>query len=303
VCLLLIIISIANYSCSNSLKQNVEKGYFPSGNIEYEKIYSKKNVLKEAKYYYDTIGKKIKKKYHRKKEYDSVFLYYKNGIVYEEGKQKNNGLKYGNWNRYTIDSFLSDTREYFIIKNESILNRKFYYNKQEDTVWYAKKFNRYNQEEFLKDTLNYRNSTMNLFDFYHSDTIFINEPFTASIRCNSPLAREYNSEIMMLLAKETANFNENFSNESEVKLDTFYSLNIDETNRVNFPDANFNYVAVFGRWFKSPGEKLLRGYMREYFERNPTENDSIVRGERRVYFEKKIFVKDTLPARPPLDEV
>ncbi len=281
------------HSCVHNNEQETQKNYYSSGNIKLEKIYENNN-LKLMKYYYDLGDRRLKKIVYRKGDYDSIINYYKNQNIYQKGNQNFKGLKYGNWYKYTKEGYLSVAREYFIIKNKSILNRTFYYNKKGDTVWYAKEFNRYNQEEFASDTLTYRNSTMILFNFYpNKDTINIGEPFAASVRCNSPLARNYNSEIEMLLAKEDANYNKEFSNENEVKFDTFPNLLYDGVNREYFPNANPRYVAVFGRWFDTPGKKILRGYMREYFSRKPTATDSIIKGERKVYFEKTIFVKDT----------
>ncbi len=173
---------------------------------------------------------------------------------------------------------------------------KFYLTKKGDTAWYAKKFNSYKQKEFVDDTLSSRNSNMTLFNIQSEDTISINEPFAAYVSHFTPLLRSKNSEIVMYLGKEGDNFNDNFSNEDQVKLDTFPNLKLDTTNKTNFERSGHEeqYTAVFGRWFKTPGEKILRGYMKEFFERDPTEDDSIIKGEHRVYFEKKIFVKDTV---------
>ncbi len=285
------IIFIGVISCSDD---NSNKKFYESGNLKTQ-YYLEYNDTIKIEHYYDEDGLKIFKEIKGYQNNDSIKVFYKNGNLFKKGIVTKEGVKKGNWLRYTKEGFLSDIREYYVIKDKSIINRQFFLTKKGDTTWYAKKFNTYDQEDFKGDTLSSRNSTMNLFDFYSKDTIMISEPFSASIRCNSPLARKYNSEIIMLIAKEESNFNENFSNVNEVVLDTFLNLKHDTKNQVNFPEGtNHQYVAVFGRWFKTPGEKILRGYMKEYFERDPTINDSIIKGERKVYFEKRIYVKDTL---------
>ncbi|MBC7607551.1 MAG: hypothetical protein H7199_11450 [Burkholderiales bacterium] len=288
---ILVVLSLSIMCSCN--KKNKEY-YYPSHNIKYSEEYNKSGELKKINTYYDTIGNL---KYHmlfRKNDHDSIIYYYKNGKIYKTGLQDFKAKKYGNWYLYTREGYLSEIREYFIIENNYILNRNWYLGKKKDTLWYAKKSNRYNQKEFVNDTLECRNSSMINFDFYCKDTISISEPFAAAVRCNSPLLREYNSQIIMVLGKENHNFNKTFSNEKDVKLDTFYNLNKDKINRVNFPKANRNYVVAFGRWFDKPGKKILRGYMIEFFKRKPTLEDNNVKGETKVYFEKIIYVKDTV---------
>ncbi len=287
-----ILIILLSFLILNCKKESDDYNkYYKSNNIALKTFFDSKNKFTKSIQYYDTLGKLEYKIIYRKKEYDSIVYKYKNKITYKSGLQDFKGPKFGNWNRYTSDGLLSETREYFIIGKDYLLNRQWYFDKTGDTLWYANKFNRYNQKEFSNDTLDSRNSSMIRFDFYSKDTISITEPFAASVICNSPLLREYNSQIIMLLGKENQNFNKTFSNEKEVKLDTFYNLNLDKVNRKNFVKANPNYVAAFGRWFDKPGKKVLLGYMLEYYDRKPTTKDSSIRGERKVYFEKEIFVK------------
>jgi hypothetical protein len=85
------------------------------------------------------------------------------------------------------------------------------------------------------------------------------------------------------------NFNADFSNFPEVEKDTFYSLKKDVGNQRYFPDDDPNSTVVFGTWFKTPGKKILRGYLSEYYR------DSKKRiQEKRIFFEKNVFVKDSL---------
>ncbi len=287
--ILIIIISLLLLNCKKENDDAIR--YYKSKNIALKIFFDSKNKFSKSIQYYDTVGNLEYKIVYRKKEYDSIVYKYKNKLTYKKGLQDFKGRKFGNWNRYTNNGLLSETREYFIIENDYLINRQWYFDKKGDTLWFAKKFNRYNQKEFSNDTLASRNSSMIRFKIYSKDTIDIDEPFAACVICNSPLLREYNSQIIMLLGKENQNFNKTFSNVREVKLDTFHNLNLDKINRKNFVKANPNYVAAFGRWFDKPGKKVLRGYMLEYYDRKPTAKDSSIRGERKVYFEKEIFVK------------
>lgn len=288
----LIIISIVLVSCNNQYKE-----FYDSGNLK-TKYYLKNNDTVKIEHFYDEKNLKILKEIKGFEECDSVKYFYKNNNIFKKGIVDKNGLKKGNWFRYTKEGYLSDVREYMIIKEESIINRKFYFTKEGDTAWYRQKFNLYNQKEFINDTLKLvsKNSDMTIFKFQSKDTISLSEPFAAYVSHYTPSLRKYNSESMVLMAKDKLNFNEYFSNENEVKLDTFRCVKYDKINRPNFETTGLelNYVVVFGRWFKTPGEKLLRGYMREYFEREPTEDDDSIKGEYRVYFEKEIYVKDTI---------
>ncbi|HEX8576340.1 MAG TPA: hypothetical protein VF677_08610 [Flavobacterium sp.] len=281
---IMVIIFLVLFSC----KKSSLKKYYPSGNLKYTEKHVGENKV-ETIFYYDEVGELVYKKIYHLTDFDSLNFYYKNGVLYKNGKQDKRGLKYGNWDRYTLEGLISETREYYIIKDDYVLNRQWYYSKSGDTLWYANKFNRYNQKEFANDTLASRNSTMIRFDFYSKDTLNINEPFAASVICNSPLGRKYNSQIMMLLGNEEKNFDKYFSNDKEVQLDTFHNILIDKKNRVNFPDLkteNYRYIAVFGKFFKKPGKKILRGYMLEYF----TIPKNKLRSERKVYFEKEVYV-------------
>lgn len=286
--LYLIIVFKFTSSCNHV---DEHKTYYTSGNLKSEIILE--NKLECLNIYYDTINRVLfQKKYHFP-EYDSVIFYYKNGNIFKNGNMRLDGKKFGKWLFYTIDGEQSEIREYFYVKGQTILNRNWFIDKSGDTLWISKERNAYKQKEFTGDTLISKNSTMVLFDFFSKDTINIDEPFAASVRCNSPLGRDYNSQIVMLLAKEKYNFNDDFSNEDNVKLDTFPNLLNDKDNWENFPSSTSEqkrYISVFGRWFDKPGKKILRGYMLESFKIKRVDGQ-YDKASRRVYFEKQVYVK------------
>jgi hypothetical protein len=250
-------------------------------------------------YYYDVSGNKKIKEFYHKNNYDSLVYYYDSGKVFKTGTQDLEHNLYGKWNHYTREGFLSDTKEYFVLNNElfkgSILNQKWYYNQKGDTMFYGNnRFNVYKQKEFESESQGEKTSRFIRFYFSAIDTISISEPFTGFAEDGFPAWGLANSESYIVLAKEKFNFNKDFSNESSVKLDTFVCIEKDKVNKDNFPNCDQRHSVAFGRWFDTPGKKILRGYMMEYYKRKPTPNDSIVKYEKRTYFEKVIYVKDTV---------
>ncbi len=248
-------------------------------------------------HYYDLPNEKEKQLIFHKTNYDSIIYYYDNGRVFKTGKKDLNGNLYDKWNYYTKDGFLSDTREYFLLNNKFNkgyrLNQIWYFNQKGDTMYYGNNsFNKYNQKDFFESQKNLKRSIFIRFDLYpKEDTLNITEPFRGYAEDGFPFWTNNNSECYIVLAKEKYNFNKDFSNEEQVKLDTFFCLEKDKVNKKAFHNANQKHTVVFGRWFDNPGKKILRGYMVEFYRKKSTLNDSIVKQERRTYFEKTIYVK------------
>jgi len=96
------------------------------------------------------------------------------------------------------------------------------------------------------------------------------------------------SETYAVIPKGIDNYNEYFSNESKIELDTFYSLIKDTKNQKWFKDEpdEFPYIIALGKKGMQPGDNVIRGIIIEYYY---DENNSEV--AHRKYFEKKIFVK------------
>jgi len=241
--------------------------------------------------FYPIDSSKVYKKSVKKTEYDSVFFYYKNGNIFKKGKSKKNGKPFGIWNLYSKNGKLREIREWFVINKHSRINRVWFLNKKGDTISWRNQDSIFKQEEFINDTLGIRSTSYNVIQF-RKDTIEFNESMKAYAYLGSPVIREKNSQLIVLIGKSKNNFNSNFSNENEVKLDTFYNLTIDKANQKWFKNVEQKYFTVFGYYFKSPGEKTIRGYMLEYAVGN-FENgiDSMTS---KTYFEKLIYVKDSI---------
>ena len=248
-------------------------------------------LTNETVEFYPTESNRVYRKLIQKTEFDSLFYYYKNGNIFKKGKSRKNGKPFWIWNLYSKTSELREIREWFIINGHSRINRVWFLNKKGDTIPWRNEDSIYKQKEFINDTLGIRSTSYNVIHF-RKDTVEFNESMKAIAYLGSPLISEKNSQLMVIIGKSKNNFNFDFSNENEVKLDTFYNLTIDKVNQKWFENVNQKYFTTFGYYFESPGEKIIRGYLLEYalgdFE---NEIDSLTS---KTYFEKLIYVKDSI---------
>ena len=205
-------------------KKQEDKTFFNSGNLKELKKYDSKGILKEEVYYYDIKDRKIYKSYFHKNTYDSLVYYYRNGKVFRNGKSDKKGNLFGKWNYYNIAGYLSDTREFFIINDDYKLNQLWYFNKKGDTIINANpKFNVYQQKEFASSKVSESSIFLNFSYYPKSDTIKVNENLSIDVEDLYPFWATKNSEEFMVIAKQKNNFNSNFSNINQVKLDTVYN--------------------------------------------------------------------------------
>jgi hypothetical protein len=239
--------------------------------------------------YYHNNPKIIFKKIIHKDDFDSVFYFYDNGHLFKEGKQDKNDREFGIWKLYDKDSHLREIREWFITAGKSRINRAWFLNKKGDTLAGRYDNNIFAQKEFKNDTLGFRNSSYNTFKFLTSDTIKVSQYYYAFANCGSPVLRDYNSKVMIIV-DNTNTLKDDFSNLKNVKVDTFYYAKIDTIHKTEFPSYDLEKVVAFSGKFKSPGKKTIRGYLDEYTTEYPEDNKK-VRVESRTYFEKTIYVK------------
>lgn len=248
--------------------------------------------IHETLEFYKSEPNKIYRKLIKNSEYDSVFYYYKNGNVFKKGKSRKNGKPFGIWKLYSKDGSLREIREWFVINKHSRINRVWFLNKEGDTISSREEDIIFKQKEFVNDTLGVRATSYNTI-YLKKDTIELDKPMIGLAYLGSPLISGKDSQLMVLIGQSKHNFNSDFSNENEVKLDTFYNLTKDKENQKWFKNVKQKkYFAVFGYNFDSPGNKLIKGYLLEYatgkFEKGV---DSLVS---KTYFEKTIYVKDTI---------
>lgn len=96
---------------------------------------------------------------------------------------------------------------------------------------------------------------------------------TISINIDYKPLLAINSDLILCISE---NINKDFSNIEDVVLDTITGKNM-----------NIEFDLIYDK----EGTKNLRGFLLEYYFRDPTINDSIIHKKRKVYFDKKIIIK------------
>lgn len=255
-------------------------------------------IADETIEYYSKPSNQIFKKTIHYTSYDSVYYFYDNGVLFKKGKQYKPNQKIGIWKLYDRESHLREIREWFTINGESRFNRVWHLNKMGDTLAWRHEDVIFDQTEFRNDTVPIRNTTYDLIVF-NKDTIKLSESIKGYVEILSPWIRNNTPHIRVFVAKDSTNYNYDFSNDSEAKLIKFNDLSIDTLNQKWFEGSNFNRLAVFGSNYKSVGNKILRGYYQEYSygpfeqdEESKTKLDSIIGPK--IYFEKKLYVIDSI---------
>ncbi|MFG6687517.1 hypothetical protein ACGK9U_13110 [Mariniflexile sp. HNIBRBA6329] len=231
-------------------------------------------------------------------DFDSVYYFYDNGILFKKGKQFKENQKIGIWKLYDRNSNLREIREWFTINGKSRANRVWHLSEKGDTLALRYQDSIYKQKEFINDTTYFRNTNYDIV-YFNRDTIKLNEPIRGYIEIGTRVLRHYpNYHVRACIATEDKNYNYDFSNTKQVKLDTFYDLTINTINQKWFEGANFNQLVVIGKYFDTTGDKTIRGFYEQYsygpFEKdeNGQTIDSII--SYKTFFEKKIHVKDSL---------
>lgn len=244
--------------------------------------------------YYSHSDLKYKVTHHYSK-YDSVVYFYRNGKVFKSGKKDKKNRYFGKWNYYNIEGFLSETREFFVIRKNCKLNQIWFYNKKGDTILSPSKFNTYRQKEFETDTGFDSSIFVKIYCDPKKDTLKLYEKMSVDIINATPFWANKGSECYVILAKgENHNFNSDFSNLNQVKIDTIRNLYSIKSNRTLMNSKDLKQRIGFNISFKTKGKKILRGYLVENWNRNATIDDSIKNRSRIAYFEKVIYVKDTI---------
>lgn len=282
-----IIIISTLYSCSD--KNRETKKFYQNGNLKSVIYYSSKNAQKDSIYvFYNSDIKKIKKRYIYKNNIVFATFFYKNGKIFKKG-ELHNGMPIGKWYYYNKNGFLSDIREYMVIEDNSILNKILFLNKKGDTVKIGfDDFNTYDQKEFIKEEFQYKHS--NYMDIVSSkDTIQIGQPYRAILNYYTPFHKNLNSKIRVYIGDDFFKLNNNFSNVNNLSLHKFESLSNDTINQKWYPNASeyYDYMSVFGKHYKTPGKKLLKGFMVEFVKDSLGKEKAV----NKIYFKIPIYVK------------
>ncbi|MFC4722429.1 hypothetical protein ACFO5O_08850 [Geojedonia litorea] len=117
---------------------------------------SSETKLDESIEYYLNQPKVVFKKTIHYVDFDSVYYFYDNGLLFKKGKQFEENQKFGIWKLYDKDSDLREIREWFTIYGESQINRVWHLNKKGDTLAWRYQDSIYQQPEFINDTTSIR---------------------------------------------------------------------------------------------------------------------------------------------------
>lgn len=258
---------------NNGALNGIYKEYFETGDVKLVHHFENgKKIDSSISFYPDSNNiVKVKKKWDEQEDY-YLSEYYSNGYIKFEGFVKDS-VRIGTWNFYKNNGFIDKRKEYMNVHGGSYLNQVYNLNNNGDTL--------YNGSSFISIRT-------------VKDTIVLNEPFQATAFVEVEFFKTKDSYIKVVVANVKENFTHDFSNEEEIKLDVFNNLSLDTTNQKWFPGVNKRHTAVFGKKFNSPGDKMVRGYVIEIFDQEPTETDSIIKRERNIYFDLRVFVKDSL---------
>ena len=132
------------------------------------------------------------------------------------------------------------------------------------------------------------------------DSILINENAKGLVILKKPFFSTNAKMVVVLENNDETSLKSDLSNEYDIPIIAFLSLENDSLNQKFFSskDYNFRKTSAMGRMFTTSGDKLIRGYVMEYITDEPPmemiyDKDKV----KKTYFEKKIYVKDSLPLK------
>ncbi len=273
------LICICLISCQT--RENCIKEYHSNGNLKVCHYYDIDNKLDSSISYSREIKNLVLSKSFYQDSLNRKETYHINGSIKSKGRIDDNGIRLGNWNFYDNEAKLESIKEFVNIKDKEYLNQNWVLNKEGDTI--------FEKSKIVEILLN-------------KDTISLNEPVRAVAYLRSNLFKGKNSRLKLVLSEGYESlFDENFNNEDKILKDTFYDVEQDTLNAQYFEDElNRQYLVAFGKWFKTPGNKVIRGIAVEYYgyyegkEKKHKDISLIPFKANKTYFEKPIYVKDSI---------
>ncbi len=127
----------------------------------------------------------------------------------------------------------------------------------------------------------------NYYDTFIMDTTKLGEITKLQFTLTKPTIK-WESNMFVVLPLEDDKLKEDFSNLTEIKLDTFHSFENDGISNDKLLDLNLplNHIAEFGIEYSTPGKKRIRGLI---VERGKLNGKGY---ERRLFFDKSVYVKE-----------
>src|SRR5690606_14593170 len=78
-------------------------------------------IRNETIEYYPNKPKVVFKKTIHQTDFDSIYFYYDNGLLFKKGKQTKKNQKFGIWKLYDKESKLREIREWFLVDNHTYI--------------------------------------------------------------------------------------------------------------------------------------------------------------------------------------
>lgn len=255
-------------SCSN--REKIQ--FYKNGNIKQKDFYSKYK-LDSTSIYFEDKQNLIKE---RRIYQDSLIMVYKfapTGQLTIKGTElRSNNLKMGKWIYSDYQTNMDSIVEYVPIKNNSHVNQ----------IWI---------QTFEKDTILGRG---NYFEIIKKDTISSDELFRVRFILMEPFIGS-DSEVVIVIPKNDAELEDDFSNLFRIDRDTIKSLKNDGIIRSEIPNGlAINHFVDFGINFEETGEQKIRGALIEYqyLDDSTMTKMNINRNEHRLFFNSTVYVKN-----------
>ncbi len=246
------------YELINNKISGVCKEFYKNGDLK--AIHNYKNGIRMDSSIY----------YNNKEEIVLIDKYLKNNILYQKEFNNNVLMSEGKcsyktqldqylyvnqidkWKYYKKNGKLDKVIEYINLCGKQHTNQGWYFDNKGDTI---KKYGNYFEIKFLPK--NFKKKEVVCLQMIYKPIIYLN------------------SDVMLCFDTENK-VSEDFCNIHKVKLAKIYKTsNVLKT-----------YVI-----FEKSGQKNIRGYIKEFFNKEPTEQDSITSGERYLYFDIPIKVE------------
>jgi len=269
------------YFLKDGKLDGVYKEYFSNGKLKLKHNYLNGKLVDTSFYFYKTPVEQIKFQRIWFEE-DSIkqIEFYDNGKIQKKGFVNRDFFRKSKWEYYSQNGKLEIIRDFKIIKNKQYLNQEWFLNNVGDT----------------------------LFDPSHSikvlipkDTLVYGAELKGVVILELPIYKNKKVSTKLILPKSKNNFNKDFSNESLIEVDTFYSLHENPKNQKWIPEiVDYNQVVTFVKEFNSSGNHYFRGYLIESYLNEENDLDEVVKDslhekvlkiEHKKYFEIPIFIQ------------
>ena len=256
-------------------KAGTYKEYFRNGNIKKVEIFENDIKIDSSILFFEEFRNLVHEiRYYSKNSITKV-IYDESGKIIKRGRiiRNHDESKIGKWIFSDYKTNTDSIVEYIIVDNKSYVNQIWFKTFSGDTI-----FGRGNYLEIIKG------DSVNLGEVVRLKFI-LTEPFYG-----------IQSDIVILLPKDSRHLKDDYSNLQEIEWDTLHSLKNDGIQRHGIP-PNFpsNQIIEFGIDYNEPGFHEIRGVLVEYGTRkleNHVGRERFEQVERRLFFKDSVFVKD-----------